>query len=148
MREPSLSACRTPVFRTRSPRAGLALALLLSLAACSSDDQPGPDAGAQPDGASADAGAPDGGTPDVNAPDSSTPDVTASDVAEAGTSACAPPPPNYPICPAAPCIRDQSPPGCTEVCFVGHCYSCQTNGAWVTEVVDCVRGDAAAPSGG
>jgi hypothetical protein len=134
MRESPSSPWRTSTLRSR--RAGLALVLLVCLAAaCSSDDQPGPDAGVLPDGASADAMAPDGGPPDVAA-------------GEAGAAACAPPPPNYPICPAAPCTNDQSPPGCSEVCLVGHCYSCQPNGTWVTSVVDCVRGDAGAASGG
>jgi len=139
----------------RSRGAGLALVLFVSLAvACSSDDQPEPDAGAQPDGASADAmaaqdanvGTADAATADAKAPDGGTPDVAAGDGREAGT--CAPPPPNYPICPAAPCANDQSPPGCAEVCLAGRCYSCQPNGTWVTQVVDCVRGDAGASSGG
>jgi hypothetical protein len=63
----------------------------------------------------------------------------------ADASACAPPPPNYPVCPQAPCYDHPEKPGCGEVCGLGHCYSCNANGTWTMTVVDCIRGDGATP---
>jgi hypothetical protein len=93
------------------------LTLVLAIAGCASSmPDGGPDTGIAADGGPGDAG-------------------------QSDTTTCAPPPPNYPICPAAPC-HDASQPGCAGACLARACYACLPGGSWQTEAVDCPVGDA------
>jgi hypothetical protein len=56
---------------------------------------------------------------------------------------CAPPPPNYTICPETPCLSATAP-GCAELCYAAHCYLCRPDLTWQTVAVDCPVHDGGA----